>query len=171
MRRRSFLIIVAASASAGCATAPSERGDPTHTDSPPADTTPTKGRLSCADDGAWEPTVHAEDVEVAPGRKTTFDIRVEPVSTFRFDGDLYSCGRSDAPVRFGDVSTDPPPDRQADSCPPYWLWDECLSVILTVPVEVAPDAEPGEYEYGFSVSGGAEFGSSSHTRTVRVSDS
>jgi hypothetical protein len=45
-------------------------------------------------------------------------------------------------------------------------------VQLSVPVEASPDAEPGEYEYGFSFSDGSDEGDSSAYRgAVVVSDS
>ena len=108
-------------------------------------------RPSCTDEGNWPPDVRVEETELAPGDSGAFEIRVDGVTAFQFDPRLYQCGSTDAPVAFGDVDTEPSIDSQADSCPPIWLWDGCTRVTVTVPVRVAPDAEPGAYEYGFRI--------------------
>lgn len=92
-----------------------------------------------------------EELELTPGDSDIFEIQVDGITGFSFDSRLYSCGTTDAPVRFGDVDTSPAIDAQLDSCPPIWIWDDCTRVTVDVPVHIAPDAEPGTYEYGFSV--------------------
>lgn len=139
---------------AGCSAAPARRTGGTATD-PPATGAPTGAPGTCADEPRWEPTVTVDDVELAPGGRTVFAIAVDPITSFRFDGDLYLCGQRDTPVQFGDVEIEPGPDKQADSCPPYWIWDRCTAVELSVSVEASSAAEPGAYEYGFALSGGA----------------
>ncbi len=32
-----------------------------------------------------------------------------------------------------------------------WIWDDCTRVTVNVPIHIAPDAEIGTHEYGFSV--------------------
>lgn len=107
-------------------------------------------RPSCTE-GDWPPTADVEEPSVSPGDSTVFEITVPGITAFRFDTRLYTCGTTDAPVRFGDVEKRPPIDAQADSCPPIWLWEDCTAVTLRVPVHVAPDADPGVYDYGFEV--------------------
>lgn len=46
-----------------------------------------------------------------------------------------------------DAAVSPTPDRQLDSYPPQWRWDQCVDVAVEVPVAVAADARPGEYTY------------------------
>ena len=107
-------------------------------------------RPSCTDEN-WPPAVDVEEPSVQPGSTEVFVVSVSGITAFRFDTRLYTCGTTDAPVRFGDVEKRPPVDRQADSCPPIWLWDDCTAVALRVPVHVASDADPGVYDYGFHV--------------------
>ncbi|WP_416839204.1 hypothetical protein [Haloferax sp. DFSO52] len=107
-------------------------------------------RPSCTD-GNWPPPVAVEEPSVSPGESTVFEITVTGITAFRFDTRLYTCGATDAPVRFGDLEKRPPIDAQADSCPPIWLWDDCTDVTLRVPVHVASDADAGVYDYGFHV--------------------
>jgi hypothetical protein len=173
MKRRSVLAAfgVGVSGVAGCSTAPAGQTEATKTGSPTPDTSTTDHRTSCGDE-TWNPSVAVDDVALAPGERATFDVHVGPIASFNFERDLYSCGTSDPPVQFGDVDIEPDPDRQADSCPPYWIWDECTTVQLGVPVEASADAEPGEYEYGFSLSDGGDDGdSSAYRETVVVSES
>lgn len=99
-------------------------------------------RPSCTDEEDWPPDVRVEESELAPGESEEFEILADGITSFRFDPRLYQCGTTDAPVGFGDVETEPSIDSQADSCPPIWLWDDCTRVTMTVPVHVAPDAEP-----------------------------
>ncbi|MUW15578.1 hypothetical protein GJ633_13780 [Halorubrum sp. CBA1125] len=106
---------------------------------------------SCTGKDSWPPTVDVEEPELAPGDSDVFDIQVDGITDFSFDSRLYKCGPSDAPVQFGDVEFRNPIDAQADSCPPIYLWDDCTSATLHVTVHAAPDADPGTYEYGFSV--------------------
>ncbi|WP_123622071.1 hypothetical protein [Halorubrum sp. CSM-61] len=106
---------------------------------------------SCTGEGSWPPTVEVEEPELDPGGSETFDVRVDGITNFSFDSRLYKCGPNDAPVQFGDVEFRPPIDSQADSCPPIYVWDDCTNATLSVTVQAAQDAEPGEYEYGFSV--------------------
>jgi hypothetical protein len=52
-----------------------------------------------------------------------------------------------------DVS--PSPDRQADSFPPIWFWDDPQqSIEATLDVSVASDADTGAYTYGVTASNG-----------------
>lgn len=112
------------------------------------------------------------DVVLAPGERTRVERRAGPLGSFRFDGDLYHCGADNGPVRFGNIGITRGPDRQADSCPPVWLWEECQTIRLRIPVEAASDAEAGEDEFGFSVSDGRAGGRSSEfVATVTVSAS
>ena len=106
---------------------------------------------SCTGQGSWPPTVEVEEPELAPGGSEVFDVRVDGITRFSFDSRLYKCGPSDAPVQFGDVEFRNPIDAQSDSCPPTYLWDDCAGTTLRVSVEAARDADPGRYEYGFSV--------------------
>lgn len=107
--------------------------------------------LSCTDEENWPPAVRVEDLELAPGGSEVLDIQAKGITSFQFDAQLYQCGSADAPVRFGDVETSPEIDYQVDSCPPIWRWDNCTSVTVNTPVNVAPDAATGEYEYGFRI--------------------
>ena len=50
-----------------------------------------------------------------------------------------------------DINFTPSIDSQADSCPLYYVWEDCTRVTLQVPIHVGPDAETGTYEYGFTV--------------------
>ncbi len=171
MNRRSLLVILGTSLVAGCATAPPEETESAQTDPPPSDTPATDNQQGCDVDGTWAPTVQTDEVVLAPGEQTTFAIQAGPISSFKFDPNLYRCGQRDAPVQFGDVRIDPAPDRQADSCPPSWIWDECSSITLHVPVEAAPAADPDTYEYGFSVSDRGESPPREYTSTITVSES
>lgn len=109
------------------------------------------GGPSCTGADEWPPSVSVEDVELGPGDSETFEIRIVGITTFSFDSRLYTCGPTDDPVRFGAVDVTPAMDSQADSCPPIYVWDDCADVTLRVTVHAAPDAEPGTYEYGFTV--------------------
>lgn len=106
---------------------------------------------SCSGVDNWPPNVQVDELELAPGDSDTFEIQVDGITAFAFDSRLYKCGSTDASVRFGDIDFTPSIDSQADSCPPYYVWDDCTRVTLQVPVHVAPDAETGTYEYGFTV--------------------
>lgn len=106
---------------------------------------------SCTDEDRWPPAINVEELEIAPDGFDVFDIQVNGITGFGFDNRLYQCGPTDAPVRFGDVETSPAIDYQVDSCPPTWVWEDCTSVTVSTPVHVAPDATPGEYEYGFQI--------------------
>jgi len=106
---------------------------------------------SCTGGDNWPPDVEVEELELAPGDSETFEIQVDGITAFSFDSRLYKCGSTDAPVRFGDIDFTPSIDSQADSCPPFYVWDDCTRVTLNVTVHVAPDAEAGTYEYGFNV--------------------
>lgn len=106
---------------------------------------------SCTDDDRWPPTVEVPDVVVPPGGFDVFDIQANGITGFQFDTQLYACGDTDAPVRFGDVETSPDIDAQMDVCPPIWTWEACSRVSVHVPVHVATDAPTGEYNYGFSI--------------------
>ena len=128
-------------------------------------------RPSCTDEADWPPSVRVDDPELAPGDADEFEIRVDGITSFRFDPRLYRCGSTDAPVKFGDVDTSPPIDMQADSCPPIWLWEDCTRVTVTVPVHVASDAEPGAYEYGFRIAEDiGERNSREYERAIAVVD-
>lgn len=109
------------------------------------------GNQLCTDEDRWPPQPTVESLELAPGRTGEFEIHVDGITAFSFTGEPAACGDQDLPVRFGDVEFSPRPDASADSCPPLLTWDDCTDVTVTVPVHVAPDAEPGAYEYGFSV--------------------
>lgn len=106
---------------------------------------------SCTDEDNWPPSVRVEDVELTPGDSEAFERQVDGITAFSFDSRLYTCGSTDAPVRFGNIDLRPSIDSQADSCPPTYVWDNCARVTLHVPVHVAPSAEAGIYEYGFNV--------------------
>lgn len=106
---------------------------------------------SCTDEDSWPPDVQVEELELSAGDSDVFEIQVDGITGFSFDSRLYSCGTTDAPVRFGDTDVAPGIDAQLDSCPPIWIWDDCTSVKIDVPIHIAPDAETGTYEYGFSV--------------------
>lgn len=124
-----------------------------------AATPPAAGLLSgclgsssaCADEDRWPPTVEIPDLVLSPGGFDVLDIQAPGITGFRFDGQLYQCGSTDAPVRFGDVETSPDIDAQMDSCPPIWTWDDCSSVTVHAPVHVAEDAPPNEYAFGFRI--------------------
>lgn len=106
---------------------------------------------SCTNENRWTPTVEVTDVVIPPGDSKVLDIQANGITGFQFVTQLYRCGETDTPVRFGDVETTPEIDSQMDSCPPTWIWDDCSSVSVHAPVHVAADAAPGEYEYGFHV--------------------
>ncbi|WP_128906593.1 hypothetical protein [Halorubrum amylolyticum] len=106
---------------------------------------------SCTGGDNWPPSVQVEELELTPGDSEAFEIQVDGITAFSFDSRLYKCGSTNAPVRFGDIDFTPSIDSQADSCPPFYVWDDCTRVTLSVPVHVAPDAETGSYEYGFTV--------------------
>ena len=106
---------------------------------------------SCTGEDSWPPDVEVEELELTPGDSEAFEIQVDGITAFSFDSRLYKCGSTDAPVRVGVIDFTPSIDSQADSCPPFYVWDDCTRVTLNVPVHVAPDAETGTYEYGFNV--------------------
>jgi len=106
---------------------------------------------SCSGEDHWPPNVQVDELELTPGDSDTFEIQVDGITSFSFDSRLYKCGSTDASVRFGDINFTPSIDSQADSCPPFFVWDDCTRVTLNVTVHVAPDAEAGTYEYGFTV--------------------
>lgn len=106
---------------------------------------------SCSDEDRWPPTVRVDALDLAPGGSDDLVIRVDGITGFRFDTRLYRCGATDAPVGFGDVETTPEIAYQVDSCPPTWVWEDCTRVTVRAPVHVAPDAPPGDYEYGFRI--------------------
>lgn len=114
------------------------------------------GNPLCTDEDRWPPQPTVESLELAPGTTGELEISVDGITAFSFNGEPAACGDQDLPVRFGDVEFSPRPDASADSCPPLLTWNDCTDVTVTVPVNVAADAEPGEYEYGFSVSEGIE---------------
>lgn len=153
MNRRSVLAALGLGLGSltGCTGTPTG-GDGTET--PRTDTMGTDESTSCGEGEEWNPDVDVERVELAPGERTTFDVRVGPITSFNFDGDLYGCGPDNGAVEFGEVEIDPDPDRQGDPCPPYWIWEACTTVDLRIPVEAEPDADSGEYRFGFTVSGG-----------------
>mgnify|MGYP005857347721 FL=1 len=106
---------------------------------------------SCTGEDSWPPDVQVEELELTPGDSDIFEIQVDGITGFSFDSRLYSCGTTDSSVRFGDIDTSPAIDAQLDSCPPTWIWDDCTRVTVNVPIHIAPDAETGTYDYGFSV--------------------
>lgn len=106
---------------------------------------------SCTGGDNWPPNVQVEELELTPGDSEAFEIQVDGITAFSFDSRLYKCGTTDAPVRFGDIDFTPSIDSQADSCPPFYVWDDCTRVTLNVTVHVGPDAEAGTYKYGFNV--------------------
>lgn len=105
MRRRSLLLVLGTSAVAGCTTTPSRQAEAT------PDETPTDSQGTAISDETRKPNIRVEDVVLAPGESAVFDIQIEEIASFSFDGDLYECGQRDDSVQFGDVSIDPDPDR------------------------------------------------------------
>jgi len=85
---------------------------------------------SCSGEGNWPPNVQVDELELAPGDSDTFEIQVDGITAFSFDSRLYKCGSTDAPVRFGDIDFTPSTDSQADSYPPFYVWDDCTRVTL-----------------------------------------
>jgi len=116
-----------------------------------------------ADDEAWSPDVTGNEPELDPGDETIVQIEASPVSGVQVtpNGDTGS-GLGDALVELdiGNATKSPRPDAQQDSFPPTWLWDSQTSVEVEVPVQIADNAESGEYPYEVTVQEQASGGQS-----------
>jgi hypothetical protein len=117
----------------------------------------------------WSPTVEVDEPGLTPGETGMLTIEATPIKAFSFRGTLYTCG-TDQPVEIGSVEASPDPDRYGDSCPPIFVWDDCVSATIEAPVHTTTSAEPADYTYGFSVSLRSSDNSSSHEGTINVSE-
>ncbi|MDG5818355.1 hypothetical protein [Natronococcus sp. A-GB7] len=103
------------------------------------------------------PDVDGAEPEFQPGTAGELELEANGVVGLSVSapGDTGFAGLDDAPVELdlGRGSPTPSPDRQLDSFPPVWLWDDRTDVEIRLPVTVAEDAPPGEYPYGITVYG------------------
>jgi len=97
----------------------------------------------CSD--PWSPGIEGEEPTLAPGGSTTVEVVIERATGVSLG--VPSVDGEHVLVDVAGATIIPSPDGQADSYPPIWFWDACTGVTVRVPVEVAPDAEPGEYAY------------------------
>ncbi|GCF15916.1 hypothetical protein Harman_38510 [Haloarcula mannanilytica] len=106
---------------------------------------------TCSDESSWSPRVQAEIVTLSPGNSTEIDVHISSLTRFQLFGHLVH--DSDVvDLSFDEDMVSPTPDQALDSSPPVWRWEDCTTVDITLPVSVASDASPGEYEWGFSIS-------------------
>jgi len=121
------------------------------------------------DEENWSPTVEVDEPKVTLGETERLTIEATPIKAFSFQGTLYTCG-TDQPVEIGSASASPDPDRYANSCPPSFICDDCVDATIEAPVHTTSTAEPGDYEYEFTVSLRSSDNSHSHEGTITVSE-
>lgn len=121
------------------------------------------------DEENWSPTVEVDEPEITPGETRMLTIEATSIKAFSFRGKLYTCG-TDKQVEIGSGSASPDPDRHGDSCPPIFVWDDCVAATIDAPVHTTSSAELGDYEYEFSVSLQSPDNSYSHEGSITVSE-
>lgn len=94
--------------------------------------------------GDWNPTVDADEPHLSPGQDTTLHVAISNVMGLAL---LIPIHDDEDGLEFGDETISPPPDRQADTSPPQWFWEECTGVTVEVPVRVNQDAKPASISY------------------------
>lgn len=130
----------------------------------------------CTADGSGSPTatqpdsprVTGEEPTLAPGASTQVRVAATEVTGLHLGVPL---DEDDVEFLVNRADVSPAPDRQLDSYPPKWKWDQCVDAEAVVSLAVADDAEPGEYTYSASATlCGAGRGDVERTFTVTVAD-
>ncbi|WP_430505359.1 hypothetical protein [Haloparvum sp. PAK95] len=130
MQRRRYLKLGAVGLTTAAAGCTADGGGPST--ATPTGTDPERSRVT------------GEEPTLAPGEYTQVRVSATQVTGLHLgvpiDEDAVEFSISGA-----DVS--PTPDRQLDSYPPKWQWDQCVDAEAVVSLTVADDAEAGEYTY------------------------
>jgi hypothetical protein len=78
----------------------------------------------------------------------------------------------DGQIEATDTDVSPSPDRQFDSFPPGWVWDNPQpSIEATLSVSTASDAQTSEYDYGLNAANGSKEVTAQFNITVDSNDS
>ena len=95
------------------------------------------------------------DISLSPGGSGVFTIHWSSVTgmSVRSVNDQGLMDSELIKVELSDDILSPPPDSKFLSYPPGWIWDSPTEVEMQLPIEVAPDAPPGEYPLTISASG------------------
>ncbi|MFC6954148.1 hypothetical protein [Halorubellus litoreus] len=97
--------------------------------------------------------VEGDEPTLEPGDSATLVVRTTAIRRCQFTA--YCHETAGVELRLNDARLDPEPTAGVmDSYPQIWTWKRRRDVTVTVPVDVAPDASPGQCEYGVAAAGG-----------------
>lgn len=121
----------------------------------------------------WTPEVQGDEPELSPGAATTITIQAGPIQTLEVNpiGETGIYGEHQQPdglveLDYFDISIKPSPFGSLDSIPPVWHWTSPVDARVTLGVQVAGNAPPGDYPYSVNITKGDEVPQDGERKTV-----
>ena len=109
--------------------------------------------------------VEGDEPTLEPGDSATLVVRTTAIQRCQFTA--YCHETAGVELRLNDAALAPEPTAGVmDSYPQIWTWKRRRDVTVNVPVDVAPDASPGQCEYAVAVA--ADDGQETLERRFRV---